>query len=124
MKKNWVKQNNVFANDLMSVLNVNMNRGLHCVYEAPSVCRVDPIPLRRIRKMTKESMAQTSSDITESLMSISRMMSQQVNQSEETITTLGEYHCHRHTHTHTHTHTDIHTQRHKYTVQCLQLSFC
>ncbi|XP_012687326.1 vesicle transport protein SEC20 [Clupea harengus] len=43
----------------------------------------------RQRKMTKESMAQTSSDITESLMSISRMMSQQVNQSEETITTLA-----------------------------------
>ncbi|XP_072524333.1 vesicle transport protein SEC20 [Salminus brasiliensis] len=43
----------------------------------------------RQRKLTKESLAQTSSDITESLMSISRMMSQQVKQSEETITTLA-----------------------------------
>ncbi|XP_066524508.1 vesicle transport protein SEC20 [Hoplias malabaricus] len=43
----------------------------------------------RQRKLTKESLAQTSSDITESLMSISRMMSQQVKQSEETISTLS-----------------------------------
>ncbi|KAL7858514.1 hypothetical protein AOLI_G00186160 [Acnodon oligacanthus] len=43
----------------------------------------------RQRKLTKESLAQTSSDITESLMSISRMMSQQVKQSEETISTLA-----------------------------------
>ncbi len=42
------------------------------------------------RKHTKESLVQTSSDITESLMSISRMMSQQVQQSEETIGTLGK----------------------------------
>lgn len=42
------------------------------------------------RKATKESLVQTSSDITESLMSISRMMSQQVKQSEETIGTLGK----------------------------------
>ncbi|MCJ8740967.1 hypothetical protein PDJAM_G00065170 [Pangasius djambal] len=42
----------------------------------------------RQRKATKESLAETSSDITESLMSISRMMAQQVNQSEETIGTL------------------------------------
>ncbi|KAM7000301.1 vesicle transport protein SEC20 [Tautogolabrus adspersus] len=43
----------------------------------------------RQRKMTKEGMAQTTSDITENLMSISRMMAQQVQQSEETITTLA-----------------------------------
>ncbi|KAK6299253.1 hypothetical protein J4Q44_G00307630 [Coregonus suidteri] len=43
----------------------------------------------RQRKVTKEGLAQTSSDITESLMSISRMMSQQVTQSEETMTTLA-----------------------------------
>ncbi|XP_056328360.1 vesicle transport protein SEC20 [Danio aesculapii] len=43
----------------------------------------------RHRKMTKESLAQTSTDITESLMSISRMMSQQVQQSEETMGTLA-----------------------------------
>ncbi|XP_041121049.1 vesicle transport protein SEC20-like isoform X2 [Polyodon spathula] len=43
----------------------------------------------RQRKTTKQSMAQTSSAITESLMSISRMMSQQVHQSEETVTTLA-----------------------------------
>ncbi|KAF7702347.1 vesicle transport protein SEC20 [Silurus meridionalis] len=43
----------------------------------------------RQRKVTKESLVQTSSDITESLMSISRMMSQQVKQSEETISTLA-----------------------------------
>ncbi|XP_061580936.1 vesicle transport protein SEC20 isoform X1 [Cololabis saira] len=43
----------------------------------------------RQRKMTKEGLAQTSGDITESLMSISRMMAQQVQQSEETITTLA-----------------------------------
>ncbi|XP_076860664.1 vesicle transport protein SEC20 isoform X1 [Brachyhypopomus gauderio] len=41
------------------------------------------------RKVTKESLAQTSSDITESLMSISRMMSQQVMQSGETMGTLA-----------------------------------
>lgn len=45
------------------------------------------------RKATKESLVQTSSDITENLMSISRMMSQQVQQSEETIGTLGKR-CH------------------------------
>ncbi|KAG5853461.1 hypothetical protein ANANG_G00073700 [Anguilla anguilla] len=39
--------------------------------------------------MTKESLAQSSSDITESLMSISRMMSQQVQQSEETMSSLA-----------------------------------
>lgn len=43
----------------------------------------------RKRKMTKEGLAQTASDITENLMSISRMMAQQVQQSEETITTLA-----------------------------------
>ncbi|KAM3867306.1 vesicle transport protein SEC20 isoform 1-T1 [Diretmus argenteus] len=43
----------------------------------------------RQRKMTKEGLAQTSSDITESLMSISRMMAQQVQQSEETMTSLA-----------------------------------
>lgn len=42
------------------------------------------------RKMTKECLAQTSSDITENLMSISRMMAQQVQQSEETVTSLGK----------------------------------
>ncbi|XP_071375321.1 vesicle transport protein SEC20 isoform X2 [Centroberyx affinis] len=42
-----------------------------------------------LRKMTKEGLAQTSSDITESLMSISRMMAQQVQQSEETMTSLA-----------------------------------
>ncbi|XP_073680044.1 vesicle transport protein SEC20 [Garra rufa] len=44
----------------------------------------------RQRKATKESLVQTSSDITESLMSISRMMAQQVQQSEESIGTLGK----------------------------------
>ncbi|TKS72550.1 Vesicle transport protein SEC20 BCL2/adenovirus E1B 19 kDa protein-interacting protein 1 [Collichthys lucidus] len=43
----------------------------------------------RQRKMTKEGLAQTSSDITENLMSISRMMAQQVQQSEETMTSLA-----------------------------------
>uniref|UniRef100_A0A8C7UE43 BCL2 interacting protein 1a n=1 Tax=Oncorhynchus mykiss TaxID=8022 RepID=A0A8C7UE43_ONCMY len=43
----------------------------------------------RQRKVTKEGLAQTSSDITESLMSISQMMSQQVTQSEESITMLA-----------------------------------
>ncbi|XP_072252146.1 vesicle transport protein SEC20-like [Leuresthes tenuis] len=43
----------------------------------------------RQRKMTKEGLAQTTSDITENLMSISRMMAQQVQQSEDTITTLA-----------------------------------
>lgn len=41
------------------------------------------------RKMTKECLAETSSGITENLMSISRMMAQQVQQSEETVTSLG-----------------------------------
>nr|XP_023472990.1 vesicle transport protein SEC20 isoform X1 [Equus caballus] len=44
--------------------------------------------LLRQRKTTKESLAQTSSAITESLMGISRMMSQQVQQSEEAMQTL------------------------------------
>ncbi|KAK5897337.1 hypothetical protein CesoFtcFv8_010408 [Champsocephalus esox] len=43
----------------------------------------------RERKMTKEGLAQTTSDITENLMSISRMMAQQVQQSEETMTSLA-----------------------------------
>ncbi|XP_028840233.1 vesicle transport protein SEC20 [Denticeps clupeoides] len=46
-------------------------------------------PSVRQRKATKENMVQTSSNITESLMSISRMMAQQVKQSEETICTLA-----------------------------------
>lgn len=41
------------------------------------------------RKTTKESLAESAGNITESLMSISRMMSQQVQQSEETMQTLG-----------------------------------
>ncbi|XP_003217393.1 vesicle transport protein SEC20 [Anolis carolinensis] len=44
-------------------------------------------PLRQ-RKTTKESLAEGASNITESLMGISRMMSQQVRQSEETMQTL------------------------------------
>ncbi|XP_053734932.1 vesicle transport protein SEC20-like isoform X1 [Synchiropus splendidus] len=43
----------------------------------------------RQRKLTKEGLAQTSSGITENLMSISRMMAQQVQQSEESMTTLA-----------------------------------
>ncbi|PKK20498.1 BCL2/adenovirus E1B 19kDa interacting protein 1 [Columba livia] len=43
----------------------------------------------RQRKSTKESLAESASNITESLMSISRMMSQQVQQSEETVQTLA-----------------------------------
>lgn len=55
------------------------------VHTAPLNCK----PLPPCRKMTKESLAQTASDITENLMSISRMMAQQVQQSEETVTSLG-----------------------------------
>ncbi|KAI4872052.1 hypothetical protein NFI96_026162 [Prochilodus magdalenae] len=43
----------------------------------------------RQRKATKENLVQTSSGITENLMSISRMMAQQVKQSEETIGSLA-----------------------------------
>ncbi|AWP12342.1 hypothetical protein SMAX5B_019024 [Scophthalmus maximus] len=43
----------------------------------------------RQRKMTKEGLAQTTSGITENLMSISRMMAQRVQQSEETMTSLA-----------------------------------
>ncbi|XP_033830374.1 vesicle transport protein SEC20-like [Periophthalmus magnuspinnatus] len=43
----------------------------------------------RQRKLTKEGLAQTTSSITENLTSISRMMAQQVQQSEETVTTLA-----------------------------------
>ncbi|XP_005926402.1 vesicle transport protein SEC20 isoform X1 [Haplochromis burtoni] len=43
----------------------------------------------RQRKATKENLVETSSNITESLMSISRMMSEQVKQSEDTIGTLA-----------------------------------
>ncbi|XP_074772359.1 vesicle transport protein SEC20 isoform X2 [Athene noctua] len=42
-----------------------------------------------LRKTTKESLAESASNITESLMGISRMMSQQVQQSEETVQTLA-----------------------------------
>lgn len=45
--------------------------------------------LLRQRKTTQESPSQMSSAITESLMGISRMMSQQVQQSEEAMQTLG-----------------------------------
>ncbi|XP_070773587.1 vesicle transport protein SEC20 isoform X1 [Enoplosus armatus] len=41
------------------------------------------------RKATKECLVETSSNITESLMSISRMMSEQVKQTEDTIGTLA-----------------------------------
>ncbi|XP_029957599.1 vesicle transport protein SEC20 [Salarias fasciatus] len=41
------------------------------------------------KKATKESLVETSSNITESLMSISRMMAEQVKQSEDTISTLA-----------------------------------
>uniref|UniRef100_A0A6B2F6E3 Sec20 C-terminal domain-containing protein n=1 Tax=Bothriechis nubestris TaxID=1766655 RepID=A0A6B2F6E3_9SAUR len=44
-------------------------------------------PLRQ-RKSTKESLAEGASNITESLMGISRMMSQQVQQSEEAMQSL------------------------------------
>ncbi|XP_068457056.1 vesicle transport protein SEC20 isoform X1 [Clinocottus analis] len=43
----------------------------------------------RQRKATKESLVETSSNITESLMSMSRMMAEQVKQSEDTIGTLA-----------------------------------
>ncbi|XP_076024233.1 vesicle transport protein SEC20 isoform X1 [Genypterus blacodes] len=46
-------------------------------------------PSARQRKVTKESLVETSSNITESLMSISRMMAQGVMQSEDTIGTLA-----------------------------------
>ncbi|XP_072231613.1 vesicle transport protein SEC20 [Leuresthes tenuis] len=46
-------------------------------------------PSTRQRKATKESLVETSSNITESLMSISRMMAEQVNQSEDTIGSLA-----------------------------------
>ncbi|XP_020824774.1 vesicle transport protein SEC20 isoform X4 [Phascolarctos cinereus] len=45
----------------------------------------------RQRKTTKETLAQTSSNITESLMGISRMMSQQVRQSEEAMHILVSF---------------------------------
>uniref|UniRef100_A0A8C4ZN92 BCL2 interacting protein 1b n=1 Tax=Gadus morhua TaxID=8049 RepID=A0A8C4ZN92_GADMO len=41
-----------------------------------------------LRKATKESLVHTSSDITESLMSISRMMAEQVHHSEDTVGSL------------------------------------
>lgn len=43
----------------------------------------------RQRKVTKENLVETNSNITESLMSISRMMAEQVKQSEDSINTLG-----------------------------------
>uniref|UniRef100_A0A3Q2FVQ2 BCL2 interacting protein 1b n=1 Tax=Cyprinodon variegatus TaxID=28743 RepID=A0A3Q2FVQ2_CYPVA len=42
-----------------------------------------------LRKVTKETLVESSSSITESLMSISRMMSEQVKQSEDTIGSLA-----------------------------------
>ncbi|KAM3849745.1 vesicle transport protein SEC20-like [Diretmus argenteus] len=46
-------------------------------------------PTIKQRKVTKESLVQTNSNITESLMSISRMMAQQVKQSEDSIGVLA-----------------------------------
>ncbi|KAF7663548.1 hypothetical protein LDENG_00207930 [Lucifuga dentata] len=46
-------------------------------------------PSARQRKVTKESLVETSSNITESLMSVSRMMAEQVKQSEDSISTLA-----------------------------------
>ncbi|KAM9311026.1 vesicle transport protein SEC20 [Gastrophryne carolinensis] len=43
----------------------------------------------RQRKVTKENLAESSSNITESLMSVSRMMAHQVQQSEITMQTLA-----------------------------------
>ncbi|XP_016897049.1 vesicle transport protein SEC20 [Cynoglossus semilaevis] len=43
----------------------------------------------RHRKATKESLVETSSNITESLMSVSRLMAEQVKQSEDTIGSLA-----------------------------------
>ncbi|XP_047462659.1 vesicle transport protein SEC20 [Mugil cephalus] len=43
----------------------------------------------RQRKVTKENLVESSSNITESLMSLSRMMAEQVKQSEDAIGTLG-----------------------------------
>lgn len=43
-----------------------------------------------LRKVTKESLVESSSNITESLMSISRMMAERVKQSEDSIGVLGE----------------------------------
>ncbi|XP_023652686.2 vesicle transport protein SEC20 isoform X1 [Paramormyrops kingsleyae] len=50
--------------------------------------RGSDVPLR-LRKMTKASVAQTAGHMTECLMSVTRMMSQQVKMSEETIGTLA-----------------------------------
>ncbi|XP_074468302.1 vesicle transport protein SEC20 isoform X2 [Sebastes fasciatus] len=46
-------------------------------------------PSIRQRKATKESLVETSGNITENLMSMSRMMAEQVKQSEDTIGTLS-----------------------------------
>ncbi|XP_066501308.1 vesicle transport protein SEC20 [Hoplias malabaricus] len=46
-------------------------------------------PSVKQRKTAKENLVQTSSNITEDLLSISRMMAQQVKQSQETIGTLA-----------------------------------
>ncbi|XP_075958864.1 vesicle transport protein SEC20 isoform X2 [Anarhichas minor] len=43
----------------------------------------------RQRKVNKDSLVETSNNITESLMSMSRMMAEQVKQSEDTIGTLA-----------------------------------
>nr|XP_023652687.1 vesicle transport protein SEC20-like isoform X2 [Paramormyrops kingsleyae] len=53
--------------------------------------RGSDVPLR-LRKMTKASVAQTAGHMTECLMSVTRMMSQQVKMSEETIGTLENRH--------------------------------
>lgn len=64
----------------------HLQKGLSC-----SLAFIDSLlPLWTSRKTAKESLAQTSSSITENLMGISRMMSQQVQQSEEAIQTLGK----------------------------------
>ncbi|AWO99913.1 hypothetical protein SMAX5B_006779 [Scophthalmus maximus] len=46
-------------------------------------------PSTRQRKVTKESLVETSSNITDNLMSMSRMMAEQVKQSEDSIGTLA-----------------------------------
>lgn len=65
-------------------------RQLLCRTVANTVCLIGFVCGFCLRKVTKESLVETSSNITESLMAISRMMSEQVKQSEDTIGVLGK----------------------------------
>ncbi|KAK3524279.1 hypothetical protein QTP70_026044 [Hemibagrus guttatus] len=72
--------------NVVAVIFSNTDVGVQCAQQKTHYTALGGF--RCSRKATKENLVETSSDITESLMSISRMMAQEVKQSEESISTL------------------------------------